>query len=991
MSGAGPVASRAQAPELFDKIGASGVAVRRALVEEPTRTYRFRNDEGASHAEGLVDLSDAVQAEPELGTESIESTVDYAVPSPGTTVLRFDEIELIDAEQPASGRSYEVFGCAQEQSVSTAATLNENSAMGVARRRGGTDVWGEQDETPLTESRVGDAFGQASAMAPSAPRHRWLVVLRIAAVVLVLVALGIAIGEVLWKHQSKSLASDLVREALQSARSEVFPQLYERLKNSSARGEGYDGYTALLAALSLVEHEAPREVRQPSDFGRLSSNRPRNTVERLAWAYLSLARGELVKAAQLLRQGAESSTYEAELWHARSRVAFAAHDLERARATSAKARKLAPENRRYLRHAARVSLASDRLQQAKAQLEQIPTQERSLDWHVDRLRLALARGSLANDAHAGVLKTLIERVEERGSARLKTWAHLLDAEFRGLRADPAGADAALAALPRDRWWGDEALELARATQLLIRGRSHEAKAIVRASARRELPHQDWPCLALWAGVLKRAQGEGTTSGQACAQDSALGRIARGLRAEAEANWPVAERAYAALHDAPRWVAYRDLRMQQVDALRGSWPESSRATNGTGGAAPALLRLASLVAASAFGDSERAEEAYGRLQPADADSPAGTLAAAALAVSRKQGQAALKRLPDPRASDALDSISGQTHRDGAATTGRSALLGPDSTAGDLLALDSISEGFITLLRLRALAFARDEVPDEERTAVPSHARAAIAAALHNPALGQQALLALWDRALTGPDPRLAFVLADGVREIEARGQELPSPIALELLELRLRTLVAEGAGSSGLPQAEASLGREPKSAVLAGAFAALALQAERFDMAQEALAKQQALAPSSTQARLGLARIAIVRGRLGAAEGLLERALPRSSHQEAIKTALRGMVQFEYGRLRGARHQFKKALQIDPRCGLAHWGLARLRKPSQEGRLESLRQAALSLPPYVEAWGRLAVELPARDEEACRWAKRYLAAAPAGYDARAVGARAKNCP
>ncbi len=251
---------------------------------------------------------------------------------------------------------------------------------------------------------------------------------------------------------------------------------------------------------------------------------------------------------------------------------------------------------------------------------------------------------------------------------------------------------------------------------------------------------------------------------------------------------------------------------------------------------------------------------------------------------------------------------------------------------------------------------------------------------------RALVGLAHLALAARDVETA---ATRIEEAAATGHE-----ALEVARLRGRMMVFRGDGAASASTLE-PLAREHRDAELFTALGALYAQAEEDRDASRAFAQALSRDRNQPEALLGQSLIDIRRGDLSSARRAIataEREAESRGLAEALAPALavaRGRLEFEHGDFDETVEAANAALAADARFGPAHLLLANVAIERGNAPLEALRAAVTGVMPPPEALGRLAPRL-GRGEEACTLARRYLEAAPNGYDAPDVRRVAARC-
>lgn len=223
-------------------------------------------------------------------------------------------------------------------------------------------------------------------------------------------------------------------------------------------------------------------------------------------------------------------------------------------------------------------------------------------------------------------------------------------------------------------------------------------------------------------------------------------------------------------------------------------------------------------------------------------------------------------------------------------------------------------------------------------------------------------------------------------------------ALEVARLRGQLLVVRGAGAAGVGVVRTSTRTHRRDAILWTALGDLYAQAEKDRDAERAY--ERALRYSRRDPRILLRRatVQVRRGSLRGAGRSVERAVATATERGTLEdyTALiavtRGHLAFEASDFDGADQRAQEAIAADPQLASAHALRASIAVEQQrEGEVVGhLQRAVAGRAPPAEAMGQLVTRSPA-GEETCALARRYLAAAPRGFDAPAVQSVADACP
>ena len=213
--------------------------------------------------------------------------------------------------------------------------------------------------------------------------------------------------------------------------------------------------------------------------------------------------------------------------------------------------------------------------------------------------------------------------------------------------------------------------------------------------------------------------------------------------------------------------------------------------------------------------------------------------------------------------------------------------------------------------------------------------------------------------------------------------------------RAQLLVLEGKGQEAVADLRRYARRARGDADLWAALGRAYAQAESYRAARNAFEQALKHQRSNVEAHLGLALVLTRLGDLGRAArsvAAAERAVERQelgARYEARTLAARGRLRFEVGAFADAKELAVKAIEKDEDAAEAHFLLAMIAVEANSDPIEHLRRANQGRATLPEAVAQLALRLPA-GEERCVLARKYLSAAPRGYDARNVKRVLRRC-
>jgi tetratricopeptide (TPR) repeat protein len=806
------------------------------------------------------------------------------------------------------------------------ARARDGAGRGEPTLRGGID--------PDTSSAIRTSVHERARL--RSPAFRRKLALGVAVALVLLLALGL-VGRAWLAGRRREALAGLVLAAEADGRPATLAAARE------AAAEFDDDATAALRlrllATGVLEHaQAPAEA--DALLGALSPAAMQEPEAQLGRAYLLLARGEIDGARSAATTLSADDALASEAARARALTALAIGDLARATAEARISEAAAPGSARGAALLATLLARSGDAAGALALLEGVPGGSVSPAVRLARARALLVRrapgdGELAAREVQEVLGSLaasstpLERAE----------AHLLAAGLALAAGDLARAAAEVRqAQPVPH---DELLRLERAEVLAATGAADEARTLIA-----QLPpaSSDPPRRARVMAMVALATNDFATAERAIAQAGEGGAVdlIRGRLAEASGRNAEAKSFYAR-------VPLSDAAMPAARTrLAALWLAEGVVAQAADALAPAYERLPTDVEVVLL---------FARIRLAQRD-PAGARAAVARALA---GNPSSPRLLTTKAE--VELAAGEAAAAAETLRGAIALAPADATLQVALA--------------RAL----------RRSGRAAEARAAVDAALRLDAGSTDALLLLAELSVEAGD-------AAGANAALARAEATGRAPAAEIARARVRLLVATGAGAAGVATAE-PLARSGRDAALFVLLGRLHAQAEQNGEAQAAFVQALRLDERDPDAHVGRALLAMRAGDLGGAGRALERALElaatvgASPELRARLEAARGRLRFESGSFADARERATAALALDPRCAEAQLLLASVTIEQGGDALPPLRAAAAGDAPPAEAIGRLALRLPP-GAEACAAARRYLDAAPRGYDADAVRAVDARC-
>ncbi len=208
------------------------------------------------------------------------------------------------------------------------------------------------------------------------------------------------------------------------------------------------------------------------------------------------------------------------------------------------------------------------------------------------------------------------------------------------------------------------------------------------------------------------------------------------------------------------------------------------------------------------------------------------------------------------------------------------------------------------------------------------------------------------------------------------------VDIDVLRARLGVLRGEG---EAVIETLATAAHGSRDADLLVALGRACFQAERDNDAVDAFNRALRVERDNPEALLGVAQ---VRARVAAPTRAAQAAQAASRAADASSAtpwfrarvlAVLGRVSFELGRYEDAADKATRAIELDERTSEAHLLRAFIAETTGDDMVVHLRRAVEGRAPPPEAVGLLAKQI-GRGDEACELARRYMAAAPNGYDA-----------
>lgn len=795
------------------------------------------------------------------------------------------------------------------------------------------------EPVPAPQTPVPVAQPAASSMPTSAPpgrgRPKWLWPAAIGGPIGVLLLVAMSVMLYL-DHQ----AEEAIAAAVQTADDDGLASSLEEALRLDAEQDGDDpedlARRARLHAVAALEHGGERAVEATALLERLDAEGRQLVDARIAETYLALAQGDL-PAAERAAMGIQSGEgTSSEAIFARALAGAAAGERGRAAAEARAAVTRRPTAPRYVALFALLT-ADGNAAAALAALDGVPDGPRSPAVRVARARILENSGQ--GEQAVREATAVEDELASIASGPQRAWTHLVRAEVA------AAGDRAAARAHADSAAGtgqavDEAFGLALLTTYLALEAPEPAKlwlermpetgpdaqARARVAAEVYLANDDLP----------RVEATLTAAG-----DSPQVAFLRGRLAQARGELDSARRAYEAAAADPSQFVRAHTRHGGLELAAGD-------------AARAAALLAPAVA-RAPADLEAVPLYVDALVATDALDLATTVLTAALA----------------EAPDAFALVLAKARVDLAA--GRAAQA--------MSTLAALAEGHADDAALHAL------LGDAARVAGdPEQAHRAYTRTLELSARDVTALVGLVLVAVDAADPEAA----EAALQRAERGGVSGGPLDLA----RARMLVLQGKGQAAVSTLR-RLARGSRSAELWSALGQAYAQAERERPARRAFDRALGYDADYVDAHLGLGLVLTRSGSLGpggraiAAAERLVRAGALGPEYEARVLAAQARHRYEYGDFERAGELAREAVAKDERNAAAHLVLAMVAVEEGDEPTPELRLAATGRAPPPAAIGQLALRLRTTSE-ACDLARRYLEAAPRGYDASDLRSVAARC-
>ncbi|UJR86510.1 tetratricopeptide repeat protein [Sandaracinus amylolyticus] len=695
----------------------------------------------------------------------------------------------------------------------------------------------------------------------------------------------------------------------------------------------------LLATLTL-EHAEDRATEVEVELSRLERDGAALADARIARSLLLVAQGRGPDALGVLSGLAASGEELAEAFRARAWAAASAGRVPEAEESARQALTVRPGAPRHAAMHAVLRFAAGDASSALGVLDSVPNGATSPAVRVARARVLLESGGDPVRAAAEADAVLTELAPSASAVELG-WAYLVRAQLAARRGAQAEARAAaLEAASRtpafDEGYGLSVVE----TLLEAEAPSDARDALARLPSSPVDPTRRAMLVAEVALASNDLAGAETALMSAGA--GAHAELLRARVAEARGELDTARQLYDRAAGDPR-EALEARTLSGAVLLRMSRPREARAQlDHALRLAPADVRAVALFvrAALATGDAAAAETAI---------------------------QAALAHRPD-----AIELVAAR--------------------GSVLLALGRIDEALAALQRACEVRPEDAELRAELGEAGLRAGRRDVAASAFQEALRLSPGLA---RALVGS----ATLAIDDARfdeasaSIEQASQAGAAP--LDLARLRADLAVARGLGHGAIASIEPLVEENRRDGPLLAALAHLHAQAEDDREARDLYTRAVRADDDNYEALLGRAGVEMRRGDLGGSARSIDRA-ERAGRQRGASTSFfarvsvaRARLRYEVGDLDEARRLAQQAISADPRCSEAHLLLANVAIERNEDPIPHFRASIAGTRVMPEAVGRLAIRLE-RGDEACTLARRYIEAAPRGYDRDEVDGVQRRC-
>ncbi len=707
---------------------------------------------------------------------------------------------------------------------------------------------------------------------------------------------------------------------------------------------------ARLQATLLIDHAVPEAAASTEALlAMLEGEELHHRDAIIAGAYFALARGDIGRARGAISQFPLQVQTNAEVRRTLALVAAAAADYENALEASRGARESRPTSPRYVALNAYFEARAGDIQAATTALDGIPDGNASGDVRVARARIL----KLANsdpDAAAAEATAVLDQLADTATAPQRAWAHLIKAWHASTHGAPALAIEEGRAAAAIRPPGDEGFILDLAEIFVGVAAFDDASETLGF-----LPEEGIRVerrARLRAGTfLGQGDIEAAVVALAEAGTGAHASLIRGRVAEARDEVEAALGFYQQAREAdPALNILASARLGAMEARRGNNERAAILLEPVAQQAPANVEVVPvlvevLIALGRIDDAGGVIERAFRVQR-----PEGVAVAVPLLAARANLEGAKNEWPAAMATWGIVAQSQTDSADVHRSLGEAAL-----RAGDQ---EVASRAFERVLELAAN--------------------------------DGQALAGLAYLAVAGGSDIDAMKAAI-VRAEEAGGE---GPF---LDQAKARAMVLEGKGWEAVLvlRRMARRSREPGLLIALGQAN---LQAFKDTAAARVFNRVIGIDADNPEALLGLVIARTRAGSTSGVEGLLGRAQSAAeargmgpSFMARIEAARAGIA-YEGDDFTRARTIATAALALDEDCADAHMYIAAVTSALSRDPVESLRRAVAASPPSVEAMGLLVVEIATArpSEEVCTLGRRYLAAAPRGFDAGDVRRAIRRC-
>lgn len=809
-----------------------------------------------------------------------------------------------------------------------------------------TDVWGDLTPTPAPLPSIHEST--SSGVAEPTRKGRWGRWLRsggwrrnwtVAATAILLMACGAAALYLFQRRHSEKMLRAAVDRALADGDYGSLNDALRLQRAQSPESGAALSRLAFLEALAVTEHGIGAERSVGQLLARLQPEDRWLEAARMALAYRNLAEGDVEAARQSMPMDG-ASTGSIEYARLRSLLSVADGDLQSAVREAQSIVDQQPNAARHVVLLALLSAQSGDSQRGLDLLRRLPNAASFPAVLVARGRIMSRLVDQREEMQKAARAILAQR--HQASGRELAWAHVLLAQYALDTASQRQAKSEALAASALRAQLDEELILELVPLLVRTDAVGAARTLMQALPRRSFR------------VMRRAQvealmalGEGDHDAAENwllqAGDSGSADLLRADVAVARNQPAMAQRLYERAALDPTTVVMAQLRLSELFARLGKPRDASSAMlqawkRGPRDAGITARLCAAQVAAGEMEAAERLLATVANRWPQQVDLH---LCAARLAMRRGR---LVEAVPQLRT---LAEQHGQNVEVLAAYAEAARLVG---------ATDEAQRGFE-----RAL------------TVQPLHAESMrgllLLAIAQNDMERAQGLLERLDQKKVAADPSLT--------------------------EARARLLLLEGAGKEAV-EALTPIAESMQRPELWSALGQAYLQADLESSAKQAFRRALSLDAGHAAAHLGLAWLAMRAGQLSSANQSINAAeaarvgegLPSSWRSRLL--AARGALRFEYGDLSAAEQAAHKAIATYAKASEARWVLANIAAEKHHSAVDEWRRAIVGNAPVTEALARLSLQL-GPTTEGCEMARRYLRAAPKGYDASAVQQVIDRCP